>query len=128
MLQFIEEMVSFPNSAHDDSVDAASQLLNYWLDGWKMGLIDLIKEESEMREKKRSVETGDNTVQCPACLSAVTTWHPTQGYRCSECGKQWGATGGAIEMPRRGLSGGRGMLELPSGRGGLGDAVARFGR
>jgi predicted phage terminase large subunit-like protein len=100
----IEEFVAFPKAAHDDCVDAASQLLNRWLGGW-MGLIEFIKRESAeadiMKRRKEAIATNASTERCPKCDSmAVTMLAPGQGMRCGNCGYQFGADV-RLEMPKR---------------------------
>jgi predicted phage terminase large subunit-like protein len=122
VLGFIEQFVAFPNAAHDDCVDAASQLLGRWLGGW-LGAIEYLKrengiEESDVsRKKKQAIATAENTVRCPKCDNVGVQYTLGQGFRCQQCGHQFGTAERTLEMPKRGA-------ELRKGPWSAKDAVA----
>lgn len=47
----IEELVRFPNAAHDDQVDALTMAIHYLKDSWHLNHPDDPEYEDEPREK-----------------------------------------------------------------------------
>jgi predicted phage terminase large subunit-like protein len=102
---FIENCNVFPNGAHDDDVDAMTQMLNRWL-GRTFGLLEAREQQkqtaTELQQKltvipdgtkiatasKLGIATGDNTAGCPEC-SATCIIRIGGRWRCNQCGHGW---------------------------------------
>jgi predicted phage terminase large subunit-like protein len=53
----IEELIRFPNAAHDDQVDALTMAVHYMKDSWNLTHPDDPEWEDEIREKKKTYWT-----------------------------------------------------------------------
>ena len=53
----IEELIRFPNAAHDDQVDAMTMAIHYMKDSWYLTHPDDPEWEEDIKEKKRTYWT-----------------------------------------------------------------------
>lgn len=96
LIDFIAQVDKFPMGAHDDMVDALTQLINYrrtYL--WQLGVVDDLKaQEKQLMDKIAAARelakptTGLQTIRCPKC-EAITVVRIGGNLRCNACGHSW---------------------------------------
>jgi predicted phage terminase large subunit-like protein len=104
---FLENLYGFPKLAHDDDVDAFTQLVLYVVNG--MGIFGVLeaakKQKAEMeasRESMNKVQVSEaNGMHCPKCDSLAVS-RLGAGFRCGQCGNQW---------PEKAMTAARGLMK-----------------
>lgn len=96
----IEELILFPNAAHDDQVDAMTQAINWYRSrARKFGLLkyweaEKAKEEAAMIAAGQMAKpmTAAITERCAKCDS-ISIGDLYSTWRCNNCGWQWPKAG-----------------------------------